>query len=134
MANEKQSKSDHGQNYPASILRNFALLALPWVSFQSDMLKILKKGIKDTSHVKPLQKLTLLELHGLMMILDPSRTWRSHVDGDFEKKIEETYNEIFPKILDSSTHFIEAQDTVLEHMHNALMTWKNGNKAKGHSK
>lgn len=134
MANDKQSKSDHAQNFKDSILRNFTLLALPWVSFQRDVLAIMKKGIEDTSHVKPVQKLTLLELHALMMVLDPSRTWRSPFDADFEKRIEETYNEIFPKLLAGSIHFVEAQEKILEHMSDALITLKNGNKAKSHSK
>jgi len=110
------------------------LLALPWVSFQRDMLAILKKGIEDTSHVKPVQKLTLLELHALMMILDPSRTWRSPFDADFEKRVEDTYKEAFPKMLSGSIHFIEAQEAILQHMSDALITLKDGNKTKSHSK
>jgi len=77
MPSDKKNNSDDVQNFKDSIFRNFSLLALPWLSFQRDMLAIMKKGIEDTSHVKPVQKLTLLELHALMMILDPSRTWRS---------------------------------------------------------
>ena len=134
MANEKQGKSDHAQNFPDSILRNVTLLALPWLSFQRDMLAILKKGIEDTSHVKPVQKLTLLELHALMMIVDPSRTWRSPFDADFEKRVEETYNEVFPKLLSGSLQFVEAQDTILQRLTDALMTLKNGQKAKSDSK
>ena len=134
MADDRQRKSDHAQNFPDGILRNLTLLALPWLSFQRDMLAILKKGIEDTSHVKPVQKLTLLELHALMMIVDPSRTWRSPFDADFEKRIEETYNEIFPKLLSGSIHLVEAQDIVLQRMTEALMTLKNGDKIKSQSK
>ncbi len=110
------------------------MLALPWVSFQRDMLAILKKGIEDTSHVKPVQKLTLLELHALMMILDPSRTWRSPFDADFEKRVEDTYNETFPKLLSGSIHFIEAQEIILQRITDALITLKDGNKTKSPSK
>ena len=134
MPNDKQSKSDHAQDYKDNLLRNFTLLALPWVSFQRDILAIMKKGIQDTSNVKPVQKLTLLELHALMMILDPSRTWRSPFDADFEKRIEETYNEIFPKLLAGSIHFVEAHDKILQHMSEALITLKNGDKTKSRGK
>lgn len=134
MPNEKKTSSDDIQNLKDSIFRNFSLLALPWVSFQRDMLAILKKGIEDTSHVKPVQKLTLLELHALMMILDPSRTWRSPFDADFEKRVEDAYKETFPKLLSGSIQFIEAQEIILQRIGDALVTLKDGNKAKGHSK
>jgi hypothetical protein len=134
MPNEKKSSSDDIQDLKDSIFRNFSLLALPWVSFQRDMLAIVKKGIEDTSHVKPVQKLTLLELHALMMIVDPSRTWRSPFDADFEKRVEDTYKEAFPKVLSGSIHFIEAQEAILQHMSDALITLKDGSKTKSHGK
>jgi hypothetical protein len=134
MPNEKKNNLDDVQNFKDSIFRNFSLLALPWVSFQRDMLAILKKGIEDTSHVKPVQKLTLLELHALMMILDPSRTWRSPFDADFEKRVEDAYKETFPKLLSGSIHFIEAQEIILQRISDALVTLKDGSKSKSHSK
>ena len=134
MPNDKDSNSDHARNYRDSMLRSFTLLALPWLSFQRDMLAIVKKGIEDTSHVKPVQKLTLLELHALMMILDPSRKWRSPFDADLEKRIEDTYKETFPKFVSGSIQFIEAQEAILKRTSDALNTLKDGNKTKSHSK
>jgi len=130
MQNDKDSNPDHVQ----SILRSFSLLALPWLSFQRDMLAIVKKGIEDTSHVKPVQKLTLLELHALMMILDPSRKWRSPFDADLEKRVEDTYKETFPKLVSGSIQFIEAQEAILKRLSDALNTVKDGHKDKSHSK
>jgi len=134
MPNEKKSSSDDIQDFKDSLFRNFSLLALPWVSFQRDMLAILKKGIEDTSHVKPMQKLTLLELHALMMIVDPSRTWRSPFDADFEKRVEDAYKETFPKLLSGAVNFIEAQEIILQRASDALITLKDGNKAKSPGK
>jgi hypothetical protein len=134
MPNEKKSSSDDIQDFKDSLFRNFSLLALPWVSFQRDMLAILKKGIEDTSHVKPVQKLTLLELHALMMIVDPSRTWRSPFDADFEKRVEDAYKETFPKLLSGAINFIEAQEIILQRASDALITLKDGNKAKSSGK
>jgi hypothetical protein len=48
-----------------------------------------------------------------MMIFDPSGKWRSLSDRDLEKKITDTYAEIFPKLVSGSFAFIEAQDAVL---------------------
>lgn len=134
MANDKNSDFDDVQNLKDSIFRNVALLALPWLSFQQDMLAIMKKGIEDTSHIKPVQKLTLLELQALMMILDPSRTWRSPFDANFEKRVEDTYKEAFPKMVSGSIDLIEAQEMILKRMSDALVTLKDGNKTKSHSK
>ncbi|MGA8935620.1 MAG: hypothetical protein WB522_15265 [Pseudolabrys sp.] len=129
MPNDKDSNPDHAQ----SMLRSFTLLALPWLSFQRDMLAIVKKGIEDTSHVKPVQKLTLLELHALMMILDPSRKWRGPFDAELEKRVEDTYKETFPKLVSGSIQFIEAQEAILKRLSEALNTVKDGNKTKSHS-
>ena len=134
MPNDKESSSDHAQSVKDSMLRSFSLLALPWVSFQREMLAIMKKGIEDTSHARPVQKLTLLELHALMMVMDPSRTWRGPFDADLEKKVEETYKETVPKLVSGSIQFIEVQDILLKRMSDALNTLKDGNKTKSHSK
>jgi hypothetical protein len=134
MPNDKDRNSDHAQSYRDSMLRSFTLLALPWLSFQRDMLAIVKKGIEDTSHARPVQKLTLLELHALMMILDPSRTWRRPFDADLEKRVEEAYKETFPKLVSGSIQFIEVQEALLKRMSDALSTLKDGNKTKGYSK
>lgn len=134
MANDKDSSSDQAQSLKDGMLRSFSLLALPWLSFQRDMLAIMKKGIEDTSHARPVQKLTLLELHALMMVMDPSRTWRGPFDADLEKRVEETYKETFPKLVSGSLQFIEVQDILLKRMSDALNKLKDGNKTKSHSK
>jgi hypothetical protein len=64
MPKDKDNNSGHAQNGEGRMLRNFILLTLPWLSLQRDILAIVKKGIEDVSYVKPVQKLTLLELHG----------------------------------------------------------------------
>ncbi|HEX3341887.1 MAG TPA: hypothetical protein VHT68_22240 [Pseudolabrys sp.] len=134
MPNDKDSSSDHAHSVRDSMLRSFSLLALPWLSFQRDMLAIVKKGIEDTSHARPVQKLTLLELHALMMILDPSRTLRGPFDADLEKRVEEMHKETFPKLVSGSLQFIEVQDILLKRMSDALNKLKDGHKTKSYSK
>lgn len=95
------SNPDHPQ-ICEDAMRNFILLALPWLSFQQQMLDIAKKGIKDASHVKPTEKFALHELHALMMILDRSGTWRNLIDKDFEKRVENASKEVFPKVASAS--------------------------------
>ena len=123
------SKPDQPQSYDDA-LRDFILLALPWLSFQREMLEIAKNNITDPSHVKPTENFTLRQLQALMMILDRSGTQRNLLDQDFEKKLEVTYKEIFPKLTSASVQFIEAQEAILATMFDTLNTLRKGEKPK----
>jgi len=113
MPNEKDSGRDHAQNGESRVLRNFALLTLPWLSLQRDLLVLMKRGIEDASNVRPIENLTSRELQALMMILDPSAKWRNLLDSDLQKKIKEAYTKTFPKLVSGSILFIETQEEVL---------------------
>jgi hypothetical protein len=119
------------QTPQSRVLRNFILLTLPWLSFQREILAIMKKGIADASHVRPVENLTSRELQALMMIFDSSGKWRSLSDRDLEKKITDTYAEIFPKLVSGSFAFIEAQDAVLAGMSDLLEKLRKGNPVNG---
>jgi hypothetical protein len=123
------SKPDQPQSYDDA-LRDFILLALPWLSFQREMLEIAKNNITDPSHVKSTENFTLRQLQALMMILDRSGKRRNLLDQDFEKKLEATYKEIFPKLTSASVQFIEAQETILATMFDTLNTLRKGEKPK----
>jgi hypothetical protein len=113
MPNEKDSSRDHAQNGESRVLRNFALLTLPWLSLQRDLLALMKRGIEDASNVRPIENLTSRELQALMMILDPSAKWRNLLDSDLQEKIKETYTKTFPKLVSGSILLIETQEAVL---------------------
>jgi hypothetical protein len=113
MPNEKDSGRDHAQNGESRVLRNFALLTLPWLSLQRDLLALMKRGIEDASNVRPIENLTSRELQALMMILDPSAKWRNLLDSDLQKKLKETYTKTFPNLVSGSILLIETQEEVL---------------------
>ncbi len=133
MTNNKDGGLGHAQNGNGRVLRNFVLLALPWLSFQREMLAIMKRGIEDASHVRPIEHLTSRELQALMMILDPSGKWRSLLDRDLEKKLEETYAKTFPKLASGSIFFIEAQETLLATISDLLDKLRKDNKPNRYS-
>jgi hypothetical protein len=110
------SHDEHSSNQTPEgrVLRNFALLALPWLSFQRDILSIMRKGIDDASNTRPFEHLTSRELHALMMIFDPTGRWRSLADRDLEKTFTEAYEKILPNLVSGSRAFIEAHETVLD--------------------
>ena len=94
MASDKDSGLNRVLNFEDRVLRNFLLLASPWVLFQKNMLAIAKKGLEQASSDTPVEKLMSCEAQALMMILDPSEKWR---DPDLEKKIQEIYKNTVPK-------------------------------------
>jgi hypothetical protein len=117
-----------------SVLRNLVLLALPWLSFQRDILDIAKKSISNTSNVKPTENFTVRELQALLMIFDRSHEWRNLFDRDFEKRLEDAYKEIFPKMASASVQFIEAQQIILSSVFDAMKKLRADGKANDHSK
>lgn len=127
------SKPDQPQ-IDEDTVRNLILLTLPWLSFQRDVLEIAKKSVTDPSHVKPTENFALRQFQALMMILDPSRTLRNRLDGDFEKKVEDAYKEIFPKVSSASVELIEAQEAILTTMFDALNTLRKAEKPSNRSK
>lgn len=100
--------------------RNLILLTLPWLSLQRDVLEIAKKYVTDVGNVKPTENFALRQFQALMMILDRSRTLRDSLDSDFEKKVEDAYKEILPKVSSASVQLIEAQEAVLAAIFDAL--------------
>jgi hypothetical protein len=117
-----------------SVLRNFVLLALPWLSFQRDILDIAKKSISNAGNVKPTENFTLRELQALLMIFDRSHEWRNLFDRDLEKRLEDAYKEIFPKVASASVQIIEAQEIILSSVFEAMKKLRADEKANHHPK
>jgi hypothetical protein len=127
------SKPDQPQ-IDEDAFRNLILLTLPWLSFQRDVLEIAKKYVTDVGHARPTENFALRQFQALMMILDRSRTLRDSLDGDFEKKVEDAYKEIFPKVSSASVQLIEAQEAILTTIFDALNTLRKTDKANTRSK
>ena len=127
------SKPDQPQ-IDEDVLRNLLLLTLPWLSFQRDVLELAKKCVADAGNVKSTENFALRQFQALMMILDRSRTLRNSVDSDFEKKVEDAYKEIFPKVSSASVQLIEAQEAVLDTVFDAFKTLRKAEQAKKRSK
>lgn len=123
------SKPDQPET-PQDPLRNFILLALPWLSFQRHVLDVAKKTIQDAANIKPAERFAFSELHALMMILDPSRKIRGDAEPAFEKQVKEAYADIVPKLTSASVQLIEAQDRALESAFDVLNSLRQGDKAK----
>jgi hypothetical protein len=104
--------------------KNFALLALPFLAAQRDMLGIVKNSIKDGSCVLPVQNFALRELYAMMMVFDPSRKWRDAFSG-LEDGITSASKDAIPKLISGSVAVIEAQEAVVATMIDTLTQLKN---------
>ena len=131
MPNDQHSGPDRSEHGEGRALKNLILLTLPWLSFQREMLAIMKRGIEDASHVRPVENLIFLELQALMMILDPAGKGRNQIGHDLQEKLEETYKTIFPKLVSGSLLSIEAQEAVLAAVSERLDKLRKGNKLSG---
>jgi hypothetical protein len=126
MPTDQNNKPGQAEKNENNILGTITLLALPWLSFQRNILEVMKGGIQDASSTKPFKTLALHELHALMMILDPSGKWRNTAGADLEKKVEDTCNEAIAKISSGSINFIEAQQDLITSLINTLNKERTG--------
>ena len=108
--NSNPGQADKREN---SIVNAVTLLALPWLNFQAKMLDVMREGIQDASNIKPFKTLAMHEFQALMMILDPAGRWRNSLGSEFEKKVEDTYNETVSKMASGSISIIEAQQKLI---------------------
>ena len=119
--------SDSGKFLDNEVYKNIILLSLPWLSLQRDMLAIGKQGIQDYSHVSPLQNFTLREIHALMMMLDPSGTWRD-LHRELEARLKESSTQSISKFMSGLSALLKLQEAFLTSAIETLNAWRNGNK------
>jgi hypothetical protein len=120
-----QTSAEDAHDSEGRALKNWALLALPWLAAQRDMLAACKSYIKDEKCTLPMQNFALRELQALMMVFDPSRKWRE-ASSDLESGIGDVYKDSMPKLVSGSVALIEAQEAVVASMMDALTRMKNG--------
>jgi hypothetical protein len=132
MPNEADKNSGDVRGGAGRLLRNLILLALPCVSFQREILAIIKEGLaKDKKNsLEPFQNLVSRELHALMMILDRSQELRSLLGENLERELQAELPKIFSKLAAGSVSLIEAQEALLKAVSEILLQLKNGNKPK----
>jgi len=112
-------------------LRNVALLTLPLLAAQRDMLGICKNALKDDGCILPMQNFALRQFYAVMMVFDPSRKFRDAWSG-LEESFGKTCQETAPKVISSSVALIEAQEAMLSSVIDTLTKMKNApDKAKG---
>lgn len=118
------------------MLRAAILFTLPFLSFQRDLLQLLKTHLErrpkaedgsTPAHaglVDLIHKLTARELQALMMVLDPSHAWRRRLGEDMQRQLGEDVSEISQKLTAGAVNIIEAQSKTLDRVVELLRTIK----------
>jgi hypothetical protein len=128
MSNNNIGNVGRAQTGKGGILRAVILLTLPFLSFQRDLLHILKTNLdrrpQDEDGDTPannglgdlIHKLTARELQALMMVLDPSQAWRRGLGEDFQSKLADDIAEISQQVAAGAVNVIEAQSKTLDRL------------------
>jgi hypothetical protein len=127
MQSKKDSTPSQPQNGEGGILKGLILLALPVLSFQQHVLQTVRTSLNDKKgdHVQAISNLLSLELHGLMMLLDPTRKLRGRFDESLEKELNEGLTKILESVSSGLVTMVEVQENILPHLIDALKEEKN---------
>src|SRR5262245_23980854 len=123
MPEAKDRNGGRAQYADLGMLRSAILLALPWLSLQRDLLKIIKTGLEPVKRppeadgntplnhilVDLIQKATSQQLLALLMILDPAHAWRNGIGEDLQQKIASDASEISQHLAAGAVNVMEAQ-------------------------
>jgi hypothetical protein len=126
MSNNMDRNGGRAHSGEVGMLRAAILLTLPFLSFQRDILHMLKTSLErrpkgedgstpaNNSLVDLIHKLTARELQALMMVLDPSHAWRRGLGEDFQRKLADDISEISQQFAVGAANIIEVQSKTLD--------------------
>jgi len=140
MPTGRDRNSGRAANGEGGMVRAAALLTLPLLAFQRDLLNVMKAGLEQPQKQETsqsdnggpaanagigdlLQKLTVRELQAVMMVLDPSHTLRNSLGVDFAKLAADVAD-VSQKLAGGALNILEAQSKVLDHVIATLRQFK----------
>jgi hypothetical protein len=102
-------------NSEGGLLRNLILLTLPLLSFQRDILPTIRTSLEThkDEHIKAIGNLLSLELHALMMTLDPARKLRGRSDDNLERLLKTELTQLLEKMAGGLITVVELQEKIL---------------------
>lgn len=128
MQNRKDSTSEHPKKDEGGLVHGLITLALPLLSFQRDVIHSVKTSLEThkNEHINAVGKLLSLELHAMMMLLDPTRKLRGRFDDGLEEDLNKELTKILENLASGLITIVEVQDKILPRLIDALKEAKNG--------
>jgi len=125
MPNDKDSYLRRAQG---RMLKTLILSMLPLLSFQRNMLPIVRASLQrdKDDYIRTIANFASLELHALMMILDPARKLRGRLYNNFEKDLTVELSQILEKYVAGLISFVEIQEVILSRLIDTLQEAKHG--------
>lgn len=121
-------KSGYLARAQGRILTNLILSMLPLLSFQRNTLPIIRTSLQrdKDDYIKAIGNFVSLELHALMMILDPAHKLRGRLYDNLERDLTAELTQILEKCAASLVSFVEIQEMILSRLIDTLQETKNG--------
>lgn len=129
MSNDKsQQRASH--NGDIGLVKGLVLLAIPVLRFQQAIIPNIRSGLEAEKDniVGAVEHFLAFELHALMMILDPTGTWRSRLDED---KLSGTLKPVLDDLASGAISLVKAQEQVVSLLIGLLDGIRGGEKGDG---
>src|SRR5215813_11705178 len=96
---------------PRRVLKTLLLPMLPLLSLQRNTLPIIRAGLQrdKDDYIKTIDKFALLEIHALMMLLDPSRKLRGRLGENLEQDLAAELSKILDRLATGLINVVEVQ-------------------------
>src|SRR5262249_35461322 len=112
---------------PQLALNILLLPILPLLSLQRNTLPIIRTGLQrdKDDYIKTIDKFVSLELHALMMILDPARKLRGRFPQNLEQELAAELTQVMEKLAASLITAVEVQEIIVSRLIEVLKEVKN---------
>jgi len=112
---------------PRRVLKTLLLPMLPLLSLQRNTLPIIRAGLQrdKDDYIKTIDKFALLEIHALMMLLDPSRKLRGRLGENLEQDLAAELSKILDRLATGLINVVEVQEIILSRLIDVLKEARN---------
>jgi hypothetical protein len=116
---------------PKRMLQVLILPMLPLLSLQRNTLPIIRTSLQrdKDDYIRTIDKFVSLELHALLMVLDPARKLRSRFNENLEQDLAAEFTKVLEKLAAGLINMVEVQEMILSRLIDVLKESKNGKQA-----
>jgi len=112
---------------PRRMLQILILPMLPLLSLQRNTLPIIRTSLQrdKDDYIKTIDKFVWLELHAILMVLDPARKLRGRLNENLEEDLAAEFTQVLEKLAAGLINVVEIQEMILSRLIDVLKESKN---------